>query len=777
MILQQLVEQLRSDAAFAANVTAWREMPARAGEFQPFPQWLDPRLREALVRRGIRHLYSHQAQAIAAARDGRHVVVVTPTASGKTLCYNLPVVDAVLRDDRARALYLFPTKALGQDQVTELHDLTTTLGVDFKTYTYDGDTPATARRAVRLAGHVVVTNPDMLHTGILPFHTGWNRLFENLRYVVIDELHTYRGVFGSHLANVLRRLKRVCAFYGSRPRFICCSATIANPGELARRLLEEEVEVIARNGAPSGERHFVFYNPPVVNRELGIRRSAVGEAQRIAANLLANDVQTILFARSRLTVEVLLTYLRESARRLGLPERAVRGYRGGYLPLERREIELGLRSGEVRAVVSTSALELGVNVGSLEAAVLVGYPGTVAATWQRAGRAGRRLTPALAILVGSSAPLDQFILQHPDYFFGLSPEHGLVNPNNLLIAISHLKCAAFELPFSDDERFGEENVRELLQFLQDSQLVRHVQGRWHWASQSFPAESVSLRTAATENVVIVDTTDRPRVIGEIDAFSALTTVHQDAIYLHQSQPYHVGRLDWEEKKAYVRRVEVDYYTDANLAVKLTVLDVAEAEEGEATGRAHGEVRVNALPTIYKKIKFYTGENVGWGKIHLPEDEVHTTAYWLTLGPRLTEQLLPDQVQAGLLGLANVLVQVAPLYLMCDPRDVRVHPELRSPFTDRPTVFLYDAVPAGIGFSQKLYSIHDLLLQTARDLVADCGCESGCPSCVGPPLTVGPDGKRHTLALLGSPTPQVEGRRSNNPGAPAPLPTSGAGASG
>ncbi len=747
MNLPQLLDQLRHDPAFSGNTTAWRHLPAKEGSYRTFPEWLDPRIGQTLARRGIEQLYSHQAEALEAVHAGENLVVVTPTASGKTLCYNLPVIDAVMRDDLSRALYLFPTKALGQDQVTELHDLVTELGIDLKTFTYDGDTPVNARKAVRLAGHVVVTNPDMLHTGILPFHTGWNRLFENLRYVVIDELHQYRGVFGSHLANVIRRLKRICRFYGSSPLFICCSATIANPAELARRLIEEEVRLIDENGAPSGERHFIFYNPPVVNRELGIRRSSVGEGQRIAANFLANDAQTIVFARSRLVVEVLLTYLKEAARKLRKPERAVRGYRGGYLPLERREIELGLRSGEVRTVVSTSALELGVNIGSLEAALLVGYPGTVAATWQRAGRAGRRLNPSLAVLVASSSPLDQFIVQHPEYFFELHPENGLVNPNNLLIMVSHLKCAAFELPFSDGERFGDENVAELLEFLEESELVRHVQGRWHWMSQSFPAESISLRTASTENVVIVDTTEKARVIGEIDAFSALTTVHDDAIYLHQSQQYHVDRLDWEEQKAYVRRVDVDYYTDANLAVKLAVLEVAEFEERPAFSRAHGDVRVNALPTIYKKIKFHTGENVGWGKIHLPEDETHTTAYWLSLREPLWERLSTEELQAGLLGLANVLVNVAPIYLMCDPRDIRVHHELRSPFNDRPTIFLYDGVPAGIGFSRKLYDIHDLLLETAVSIVQGCPCEAGCPSCVGPPIALGPNGKGHTLGLL------------------------------
>ncbi|HDP34012.1 MAG TPA: DEAD/DEAH box helicase, partial [Candidatus Hydrogenedentes bacterium] len=366
MNVAQIIDQLRNDAAFCRHLTAWRTFAPRPGAYASFPAAVKPDLIEGLRRRGITRLYTHQRDAFNALEAGKHVCVVTPTASGKTLCYNLPVLNRLLNEPHSRALYLFPTKALSQDQVVELTDTIETLNVKIGVYAFDGDTPASARKAVRNAGHVVVTNPDMLHAGILPHHTIWIRLFENLRYVVIDEIHHYRGVFGSHLANVLRRLRRICAFYGSSPQFICCSATIANPRELAEKLVETPVELVDNNGAPAGEKHFLFFNPPVVNRELGIRASSVKQAGRLAASLLFRNVQSIVFARSRLRVEIITTYLKEAVERKGGDPSRVRGYRGGYLPTERREIERGLRNGEVTAVVSTNALELGIDIGSLD---------------------------------------------------------------------------------------------------------------------------------------------------------------------------------------------------------------------------------------------------------------------------------------------------------------------------------------------------------------------------------------------------------------------------
>jgi DEAD/DEAH box helicase domain-containing protein len=755
--LTQLIEHLRTSPLYQERISYWYETPARPARTAPFPAWVDPHLVKVMREQGVRELYTHQHDAVEAVHRGEHVVVVTPTASGKTLCYNLPVLNTILEDLNARALYLFPTKALAQDQLANLHAISTALDREIKTFTYDGDTAPAARKLVRTAGHIVISNPDMLHAGVLPHHTRWVRLFENLRYIVIDELHNYRGVFGSHVANVLRRLIRICEFYGSKPQFICASATIGNPQELAQRVLGvSPITMIENNGAPQGPKTFIFYNPPVVNKELGIRRSALLEATDVASQLLANDIQTVVFGRTRQTVEVLLTYLQEAAARFGRarihdPKTRIRGYRGGYLPNQRREIERGLRDGTVRTVVSTNALELGVDIGALEAAILVGYPGTIASMWQQAGRAGRRNTHALAVLVAGSSPLDQFVVNNPAYFFERSPENGLINPANLFILMSHLQCAAFELPFRDDEGFGDHNpteIGEMLSFLEDSMVVRHAGGMWHWSSENFPAENISLRTAASENFVIIDTTDpTPRIIGEMDRFSVLTMLHEDAIYLHEGQQYHVDKLEWEEQKAYVRAVEADYYTDAELYVALKVLDMTSGEPTDAH-RNYGDVMVSAQPTIYKKIKLATYENVGWGKIHLPEQELHTTSYWLCVPPLVAENMPgKDALQAGLVGLANVLSQMAPLYLMCDPRDLGVVPQVKNPFTGLSTIFLYDTYPGGIGFSKKLFEMHGQLLEAASELISACSCVEGCPSCVGPAMQVGPDGKKHTLDLV------------------------------
>ncbi len=727
MNAEQLINQLLEEPDFAASVTAYRALPARDGRYVGFPQALDQRLVDALERRGIHQLYSHQAEAIQHALSGRNPVIVTPTASGKTLCYNVPVVSSIMANSANRALYLFPTKALAQDQLAELQVLVESLGIELRSHTYDGDTPADARRAIRQAGHIVITNPDMLHTAILPHHTRWVRLFENLRYVVIDELHTYRGVFGSHVANVIRRLRRICNFYGSNPQFICCSATIANPAQLASNLIEGDVELVDQNGAPSGPKHVVLFNPPVVDRQLGIRRSAVLTARGIARSFINNGIQSIIFGRTRTAVEILLTYLRADA-----PDHrrdSIRGYRGGYLPQERRAIERGLRDGTVRAVVSTNALELGIDIGGLDACVLTGYPGTIASAWQQIGRAGRTSASSVAVLVASSTPLDQYVITHPEYIFDSSPETGLINADNLHILLSQIKCAAFELPFRDGDNFGRtDSTASFLEYLTEAGLLHRVQDSWHWMSESFPAEEISLRSASTDNVVIVDYERPTQVIGEIDRLSAPTWVHDEAIYLHGGVQYQVERLDLEEKKAYVRRVDVDYYTDAELAVKVNVLEVM-GSDGQA--RSHGEVSVTYLPTIFKKIKFDSHENVGWGKIHLPEDTMHTRAYWLWLPTEVSERLPLKEVEVGLAGLANVLANLAPLYLMCDPRDLRVWPEVKAPFTGAPTIFLYDSIPGGIGFSTRLYDMHETLLRGAGDLVARCECAQGCPSCVGP----------------------------------------------
>ena len=750
MNVAQVLDRLTADAEFCSNLTEWRTIEARPARYGGFPEKLHPKLVEAFKRKGVHDLYTHQREAIDAVLNGENVCVVTPTASGKTLCYNIPVLNRLMENPNARALYLFPTKALSQDQVHELKNTIDGLEVKIGTYTFDGDTPASARKAVRSAGHIVVTNPDMLHTGILPHHTIWIRLFENLEFVVIDEIHHYRGVFGSHLANVLRRLKRICAFYRSDPLFICCSATINNPKELAERITEKPVRLVDNNGAPSGERHFLFFNPPVVNAELGIRKSSVKEASRIATQLLSRNIQSIVFARSRLRVEILTTYLKEAVRKLGKDHNLVKGYRGGYLPTERRAIEKGLREGDIMTVVSTNALELGIDIGSLDVCIMTGYPGNVASTWQQAGRAGRRSGVSLVILISSSSPLDQYIISNPEYFFGQPPESGVVDPNNLIIVTSHLKCAAFELPFKDGESFGLDpaSTREILQYLEENRILRHVKDKWHWSADTYPAEDISLRTAAPGNVVILDTTDNGRVIGEIDLFAAPVEVYENAVYLHQTAQYTIERLDLDDRKAYARPIEVDYYTDAQIKVDLKVLDTFQHERLAQADKCCGEVSVTWLPTMYKKIKFGSHENVGWGEIHLPESTMHTSAYWIEFPEDAGERIELGQKELGesLHALSNTLRQVAPVQVLCDLTDIRAQAMLRAPFSDRPTIYLYESYPGGVGFSDKIYTHHNRLLDAAISLLKQCRCKEGCPSCVGPALEVGQHGKNGALKL-------------------------------
>lgn len=715
------------------SVSGYHYVPAREPQLVGFPPALDARLRRVLEDRGITKLYSHQVESFEVARSGKNVVIVTPTASGKTLCYTLPVLQRIVENPDARALYLYPTKALTYDQLDDLMQWADALAADEKgigIYSYDGDTPQDARSAVRARGQVILSNPDMLHKGILPHHTKWTRLFENLEFIVVDELHTYRGVFGSHLANVLRRLTRICEFYGSKPQFICTSATIANPQELAEKLTGEPFEFIRQSGAGESEKHVFFYNPPVVNRQLGIRRSYVKEAQHIATAFLKRNIPAIVFASSRLITEILVRYMKESLEHGPVPSEVVVGYRGGYLPHERRQIERGLRDGKIRGVVSTNALELGIDIGSLDVAVLAGYPGSIASTWQRMGRAGRRSGMSVAVLVASSTPLDQFIVNHPQYFLSQPPERGLINPDNIHILLSHLQCAAFELPFGTFEKFGGHDVSEILDFLCERGFIHRAGNKWHWTSDSYPADSISLRSVSSDNFVIVETTSEPNIIGEVDYTSALSTLHEKAIYLHQGQQYYVHQLDIPERRAYVRQVDSDYFTDAITYTKIKILETMET----AAEHNHGEVHVAHQVVGFKKLKFFTMENVGSGDLNLPVQEMHTTSYWLTIPSETFESLPYSPIERlnGLHGLAYAMANLSCVFLMCDRRDIgsAVDTEVEAA-TFHPTIFIYDNFPGGIGLSRPLYEIRTQVLDAAHQLIHLCQCDDGCPSCVGP----------------------------------------------
>ena len=829
MPIDDALEALRFDRQFMANVAAWERLPARPARYADFPSALDPRMIRGLRALEIAPLYTHQAEAIEAALNGENVVVVTGTASGKTLCYNLPVVQALLADPEARALYLFPTKALAQDQAAALTGLLRALeAVDqVPVRTYDGDTPQAERRAIRDQARILITNPDMLHTGVLPHHPRWADLFDHLRWIVVDELHVYRGIFGSNVANLFRRLRRLCRFYGADPRVILTSATIANPKELAERLIEAPVRLVSPDldGSPRAEKHIVIFNPPVVDPALGIRRAYTLEAARLANQFLQRGVQTAVFARARLTTEVMLGYIRDAFEQGGGAREAVRGYRGGYLPLERRAIERGLREGTVRGVVATNALELGVDIGQLGAAVIAGYPGTIASLWQQAGRAGRRSEVSLALLVASAAPLDQFIAAHPAYLFERSPEHGLINPDNLAILLRHVRCAAFELPFQEKEAFGSAgDVKEILEFLAEQGELHASGGAFRWVADAYPAEGVSLRASSEDTVVIQDVAEgRPVVIGEVDRATAPILLHEGAVYIHEGRTFLVRRLDWENALAEVEPAEVDYYTDAAQTVSLEVIEVFDADESAAARKAHGRARITAQSTSYRKIKRYTHETLGYGQIDLPPREYETTAYWLWIAPEMVRLLEAEGVllppndygpgwpassaaarardgghcrqcgaperegrandvhhirpfrefgyvpgenrndlsanaldnlitlcpachhraesargaRTALGGLAYALSSIAPLFLMCDPRDVGILAEVRSKETRGPTVTLYDSVAEGLGLAERLYELHGELLAGALELVRACACQDGCPACVGP---VGPGGR-------------------------------------
>ena len=628
-----VLESLRRDPQVLQGLTAWHHLPARKAVYAAWPEGVDSRLVEALARRGIAQPYLHQARAIEAALAGENVVIVTGTASGKTLCYNAPVLTALLSEPEARALYLFPTKALSQDQASALTELVSAAGVELPLHTYDGDTDAAARPLVRQRARVLLTNPDMLHIGILPHHTRWAAFFGGLRYVVLDELHTYRGVFGSNMANVLRRLQRVCRFYGADPRFICSSATIANPAELAQALLGAAVTVIDDDGAPRGDRHLLFYNPPVVDRALGIRRSPLLEGRALAARLIGRGLQTIVFARARMTAEVVLTYLQADAQREQWGPRAVRGYRGGYLPAQRREVERGLRQGVLRGVVATNALELGVDIGELAAVVMVGYPGTVASAWQQAGRAGRRLEPSLAVLVAGGAPLDQYVVLHPEYFLGRSPEHAFINADNPLILLGHLACAAFELPFAASEAYGGCDVTAHLDLLEEEGLLHRAGEVRYWVGESYPAASFSLRASGMDSFVIAEA-ESGRTIGVVERFAAPILIHEGAIYLHEGQAYEVLELDWVGRRATVKPVRADYYTQASSSEHVRVVDERTREAEGPVWKGWGAVRVTRVTSVYRKVRLFTHESLGWGTIDLPEQELETQGCWVWVRPEV-----------------------------------------------------------------------------------------------------------------------------------------------
>ncbi|MBN2873800.1 MAG: DEAD/DEAH box helicase [Spirochaetales bacterium] len=725
------------DAEISSCITHIERVGAAQAEYAEFPSGVDRRLRDALSARGVERLYTHQREAWDMAAAGKDFVVVTPTASGKTLCYNLPVAQALLDDPDARALYLFPTKALSQDQQAELNALVNAGSLPIRAATYDGDTPQSIRAAARESARIVISNPDMLHSGVLPNHTKWIKFFAGLRYVVVDEMHSYRGVFGSHVANVFRRLVRIAAHYGAHPRFILCSATIGNPDELATALIGRDVVAITNNGAPRAEKIVAFYNPPLVDEVQGIRKSSANESMRIAGRLLSHGTRTILFARSRLRVEILAAYLNDSFKNIYNDNNRIRvePYRSGLLPSERRDIERGLRDGSVHGVVSTNALELGIDIGGLDAAVIAGWPGSLASFWQQAGRAGRRSGASMAVYVASSSPIDQYLIDHPQRFFGSMAENARIDPENPYIYADHVKCAAFELPFRQGESFGAD-LEAALGFLEENGTVRLTGGRWYWSDSGYPAEKLSLRSATSDNIVILDTTrGRNEVIGEMDRPSAKELVFDDAVYIHRGRQFIVTKLDIENHQCLVEERELNYYTDAIVKNDIKVLSEDERMGTDGLVIVTGDLLVRSSAEKFKKLRFHTNENIGYGEIFLPSEEMQTRSVMLVFpehgasGKSLAVLGMLERA-AVLSSFCSIIRSLAPVQLLCDRSDLGASWRVMDDHWQSPAVYVWDRYPGGTGLSEALAANTGTILEAALGRISTCDCENGCPSCIG-----------------------------------------------
>lgn len=831
-----LLNRELQDKEFQDSINAWKSIEPVAAEYSPFPQMLNAAIVKGLQSSGIHQLYSHQLQTFEVVDCGENAIISTGTASGKTICYNLPVFNSLVSLPAATALYLFPTKALTADQLKKIHELNSAISLSgskaismqITPAIYDGDTPAHERNQIRNKANILLTNPDMLHIGILPHHTIWERIFRNLRFVVIDEIHIYRGVFGSHLANVIRRLKRICSFYGSKPQFIMTSATIANANEFAQKLIEEPVTLIDHDGSEYGKRNLVLYNPPIVNQELGLRNGIISESVRIAEVLFKNRVQTIFFARSRKTVEITLRNL-QTAYEKNMAQ--MHGYRSGYLARERRLIENGLKDGSICAVVSTNALELGIDMGGVDAIIMMGYPGSIAAFRQQSGRAGRLKADSLAMLVASSSPLDQFVVNHPEYLFGKSPENALIDPDNPLILLDHIRCALFELPFLENDEFGSlqwSEIKQYLEFLLLSSEAYSRSGRFVWMKDAYPANNISLRSASANRFLLIcDQGGMQKTIGEVDQESANWMVHPGAIYLHEGVSYLVENLDYEKNLAKLSISDVDYYTEPKKNVEIQKIKEIKSSSGEKYQKHQGEIIVTSQVTGYQKIKWFTYEVLAQETLDMPKSELSTVAYWLTLPKEIIEKLRQNnlwrndaneygakwpeirkkvrerdgfacqlcgmmenerehhvhhkipfrtfmdsqeanrmenlitlcadchqrveqnvRIRSGLAGLGYVISHLAPVFLMCDEKDLGTVTDPQAKWADQqPSIIIYDQFPGGIGLSASLFDHDQDCIQNAVELIKYCPCKDGCPSCVGPAGENGVGAKEPTLAIL------------------------------
>lgn len=732
----KLLDFIRKEIQTDRQVVHVHNVPARAARYVDLIAAIDPRITAVLKAMGVERLYSHQVAAIENILSGKNVAICTGTASGKTLCYTVPIINELLRDATATALLIYPTKALSRDQLRIIHRIREIdPSIQFQAGAYDGDTPEDLRRKLRDEGNLILTNPDMLHQGILPNHPRWNRFFSNLKYVVIDEIHIYRGIFGSNVANVIRRLKRIARYYGSTPRFVCCSATINNPEELSEKIVGEPVVTIREDGAPRGPKKFALLNPRLINPETGDRIGSTSEAKRLMAELVKSRIQTIAFARTRLSAEIIYRYCQEELAKVNSTlANSVKAYRGGYLPQERREIERGLATGELLGVSSTTALELGIDIGGLDAALIVGYPGTIASLWQQAGRAGRGDQQSLVVLIAQNSPIDQFLVKNTEYLFKQSPENAVVDPDNPMLGIAHLKCALYELPVSPEEMelFGE-YTGSMLAILMEGGGVKEISGNWRWANPTFPAAETSLRSMNNVVYTIIDTSAGNKAIGTVDETTAFLQVHPHAIYLHDAETYFVNDLDIEKKIAFVEKKAVDYYTMAVSESNTKIDDKTEEKTWHKNQVSLGDTTVTTIVTMFRKIKFHTRESLGFENLELPPQTLETTAFWLLPSEEAFARVKEHGRRAtdALIGIANVVSEVMSLHVMCDSMDIGTVVE--SSNIGLPTLFVYDRYPGGMGFAAKGYDRIEPIMQDTLKVIEQCECYQGCPSCVGSPV--------------------------------------------
>jgi len=821
----ELVKELQLEKDFAKNIMVHRVTPQFEGEFGDIPSSLHCKVKELLTHKKMEQLYSHQSKAIEGILAGRNVVISTGVASGKSLCYQLPLLHTCQLRKTARALCLFPTKALTQDQKMKLDEFTS--HNEFKGFRptsgiYDGDTLAGHKKQIREKANFIFTNPDMLHMGILPHHTAWADFFRNLKYVVVDEVHIYRGIFGSNVANVLRRLQRIAKFYKTSFQYILTSATLANTETFIKKLIETDFEIIAEDGSPQGEKHFMIYNPPIIDANLGIRRSAMSETIRLA-HFIHPDKQMLIFAHSRMMVELILNYMQRATG----DEFGIFGYRSGYLPKQRREIERMIREQEITTAIATNALELGIDIGGLEVVLINGYPGSISSTRQQAGRAGRSQQPSLAILIATSNLIDQYLVKYPEFVTAGNPEEALIDPDNAFVVMHHLKCAIFEKPFSSKEGFGDlrpDEVNQYLQLLKKYELLSESNEKFYWKSDSYPASGVSLRTSGASDFAL---SVNGNIIGTIDENSAYWLTHPQAVYLHGGEVFLVQNLDLENSIVELEKRKLEFYTKATTESEFELIELKKAEDFSYGKKSFGQVKVTERVTGYKRMKWQSNEFLGYGQVELPPTEMITSSYWIsfkdefvanleekkiwnnkanyygsnwkeitakirtrdlnkckhcgraeesevfhvhhltpfkmfssikeanreenliTLCPtchQLAEKSL--RVQSTLAGLTYLMQNIAPFYLMCDSKDIRATFEEKSPLAEnQPAIIIYDAIPGGIGLSEKLFFLHNKLLKEAWGIVTRCDCKEGCPSCVGPVAENGEGGRERVKELL------------------------------